>query len=64
MGNVCIVYGETSEGSGPKFPPPSPLDPPLVIEVANVDSTNTDGDRFLDEFYKLMLISQYFITQR
>ena len=37
MGMVCIIYGEISEGSGPKLP----LDPPLVslIEVANVDST-------------------------
>ena len=38
MSMVCIIYGEISEGSGPKLPP---LDPPLVslIEVANVDST-------------------------
>ena len=34
---VCIVYGEISEGSGPKLH----LDPPLLslMEVANVDST-------------------------
>ena len=38
MGMVCIIYGEISEGSGPKLPP---LDTPLVslIKVANVDST-------------------------
>ena len=37
MGMVCIVYGEISQGSGPKLP----LNPPLVslMEVANVDST-------------------------
>ena len=40
-------------GFRPQVPP---LDPPLVIEVANVGSTDTDGD-------SLMLISQYFITQ-
>ena len=34
MGMVGIIYGEISEGSGPKLPPP--LDPPLVslIKVA------------------------------
>ena len=28
--------------------PPPPLDPPLVIEVANVDSTDTDGDSLMN----------------
>ena len=41
MGMVCIVYGKISEGSGP-------LDPPLVIEVANVDSTDNDGDSLMN----------------
>ena len=45
-------------------PQAPPLDPPLasLIEVTNVDSTVKWG--FFDEFYKLMLVSQYFITQR
>ena len=40
MGMVCIVYEKISGGSAPKFP----LDPPLVTEVANVDSTDIDAD--------------------
>ena len=48
MGMVCILYGEISEGSDPKSPPPLPLDPPLVIEVANVDSTDTDVDSLMN----------------
>ena len=40
MGMVSIVYEKISGGSAPKFP----LDPPLVTEVANVDSTGIDAD--------------------
>ena len=49
------------------FRPQAPsLDPPIVslIEVANVDSTVWYWWGFFDEFYKLMLVSQYLITQR
>ena len=28
--------------------PSSPLDPPLVTKVANVDSTDTDGDSLMN----------------
>ena len=45
MGIVGIVYGDISVGFRPQVPP---LDPPLVIEVANVDSTDTDGDSLMN----------------
>ena len=59
---VCIVYGEIGEGSGLKLP--------LGSSTCVTDGSSKYGFHcmilmgFFDEFYKLMLVSQYFITQR
>ena len=48
------------------FSPSSPLGSSALVTdgVPNVDSTVCYWWGFFDEFYKLMLVSQYFITQR
>ena len=41
---IWSVYGEIRGGSDPQVPP---LNPPLVIEVTSVDSTDTDADSLM-----------------